>query len=205
VKCEHKISNRQPTFATITAISVLLRGGYALGGVLPRYVRLLLEADQTVGRQAAGLRPETADFSLLPPRFDAPLGNVLHDLHIENVGSILVDSNKYPDAFLQNVVPFLAAVLIQNRQWIVSELPEHSILRSRIWPHIENLATRVLPPTQGFCEVTRYHQYTNVPPIYHQYTNDIPQIYQQYTTNIQTIYHQYITTNISPPIYRQSR
>lgn len=34
----------------ISAVSALLRAGYTLGGVLPRYVALILQGDQNVGR-----------------------------------------------------------------------------------------------------------------------------------------------------------
>ena len=51
------------------SVGVLLRGGWTLGGKLPRYVAALLKGDQTCGRYLCGLPANELELSLLLPRF----------------------------------------------------------------------------------------------------------------------------------------
>jgi hypothetical protein len=53
----------------MSAVSGILRAGYQLGGVLPKYVATIMRGDENVGRSICGLNNQTLDYTLLPPRF----------------------------------------------------------------------------------------------------------------------------------------
>lgn len=66
-----------------SAMAALIRAGYSLGQILPKYVQQMLRGDQSVGRTISGLDPHSSDIGLLPPRFashaDLPLAEMIAD------------------------------------------------------------------------------------------------------------------------------
>jgi hypothetical protein len=126
----------------------LLRAGYHLGGVLPKYVGQTVEGDQSTGRLLCGLPAQTCDHALLPPRFASP-GHI-------SFGVLLPDFESYPEQF-KSCVPFLVASLVYHSSWLLEHLPHgHPLFISRFWRNGFNLqlARHVLAPVHMQCPVT---------------------------------------------------
>jgi len=132
----------------VSVISALLRAGYTLGGVLPKYIALAIAGDQNVSRLLCGLPYNSEDYAALPPRFKVDVA--------EEWGELVNDWNEYPKSF-QRVIPFLLASVVFHAQWLKATLPrEHPLFRTRFWSHgtHERLADKVLPPTRMRCTET---------------------------------------------------
>lgn len=131
-----------------STISTLLRAGYLLGGVLPRYVALAIEGDCNVSRILCGLPAQSEDLSLLPPRF-APNQNI-------NWSEMVCDIDSYPTAF-QSCIPYLIASVVYHAEWLKKTLPRtHSLFQSRFWRSNQHnlLQASVLPPVRMHCSAT---------------------------------------------------
>lgn len=131
-----------------SAIAGLLRAGYSLGGVLPRYVRQMLAGDQSVGRTVCGLSPQSVDFSLLPPRFAS--------VEAVNFGEFVCDLQTYPANF-SLVIAHCVASVVHHTDWLVANLPaDHPLFLSRYWrgSYFSKLRSSVLPPVRMHCPVT---------------------------------------------------
>lgn len=132
----------------VSAVSGMLRAGYTLGGVLPRYVALILQGDQNVGRALSGLPIQSSDFSMLPARFKS-----IEDI---NWCEFVCDYKQYPGCFVP-CIPYLVAAVVHHRAWLVEHLPDtHKLFSSRFWRngYQEKLASRILAPTRMSCSVT---------------------------------------------------
>jgi len=132
-----------------SAIAGLLRAGYSLGGVLPRYVRQMVAGDQSVGRTLCGLVPQSVDFSLLPPRFPS--------IESVNFGNFVSDLRAYPAGF-SHVIAHCVASVVHHTDWLVATLPpDHPLFLSRYWRggYFNSLRASVLPPTRMHCPVTQ--------------------------------------------------
>jgi hypothetical protein len=135
-----------------SAIAAILRGGWTLGGVMPKYVRQMLEGDETVGRLLCGLPAQTADVAILPPRWMPGRGAATYAV----VANIVEDINNYPTQF-RRVLPHLLASAVFHAEWIRKYLPlEHPIFQSRFWreKHYASLREFLLPPCHRYCSVT---------------------------------------------------
>jgi hypothetical protein len=103
--------------------AVCLRTGWALGGVLDRYIRYESAGDQYVGRVASGL-PNDARFSVLPPYF-------------KEVNEFVLNSIKkcfpffYNDPSLFGIIIYCLASVVHHHDWLVETLTlDHSIFNS---------------------------------------------------------------------------
>lgn len=132
----------------VSAVSGMLRAGYTLGGVLPRYVALILQGDQNVGRALSGLPIQSSDFSMLPARFKST-----DDI---NWCDFVCDYRQYPASFVP-CIPYVVAAVVHHRAWLVEHLPDtHKLFSSRFWRngYQEKLASRILEPTRMSCSHT---------------------------------------------------
>ncbi len=132
----------------VSAVSGMLRAGYTLGGVLPRYVALILQGDQNVGRALSGLPIQSSDFSMLPARFKSADGI--------NWCDFVCDYRQYPASFVP-CIPYVVAAVVHHRAWLVEHLPDtHKLFSSRFWRngYQEKLASRILEPTRMTCAHT---------------------------------------------------
>jgi hypothetical protein len=106
-------------------IAGLLRGGYSIGTLLPRYIALLIQGDQTVGRTLCGLPPNDADSTLLPPRFASTDGIAF--------GEMVNELDSYPAGF-RHCVPYFVASLVHHAGWLKETLPAaHPLFTTRFW------------------------------------------------------------------------
>lgn len=139
-----------------SAIACLLRAGYSLGGVLPRYVRQMIAGDQCVGRTLCGLPPQSVDFSLLPARFADPT--------VVNFRNFVCDLEAYPVSFA-GVIPYCVAAVVYHTEWLQKTLPPtHPLFMSRYWrgKYYESLQPLVLGPCRMECPITHMRA-TGVP------------------------------------------
>ena len=72
----------------LSAISALLRGGWSIGGLLPRYIMQLMHADEVIGRTACGLPPYELELAMLPARFKPTA--------VVEFANIITDYSSYP-------------------------------------------------------------------------------------------------------------
>jgi hypothetical protein len=129
-------------------IAGLLRGGYSIGTLLPRYIALLIQGDQSVGRTLCGLPPNDADSTLLPPRFASTDGIAF--------GEMVNELDSYPAGF-RHCVPYFVASLVHHAGWLKETLPAaHPLFTTRFWRmgFPESLKGQVLPPVRMSCPVT---------------------------------------------------
>jgi hypothetical protein len=113
-----------------SVISVWLRAGWLLGGVIPLYIQLEEGGDEKVGRVVAGLNPMNATFGTLPARFN--ITNTDSATAID-WNEIIVNLNLYPKSF-RIVIPYLIAAVVHHSAWITNNIPNtHPIFRSRFW------------------------------------------------------------------------
>lgn len=132
----------------VSVISALLRAGYTLGGVLPKYIALAIAGDQNVSRLLCGLPYNSPDYAALPPRFKVDVTEVW--------GELVNDWNEYPKSF-QRVIPYLLASVVYHSTWLTDTLPRsHPLFRTRFWSHNmhKKLKDKVLPPTRMRCAET---------------------------------------------------
>jgi len=132
----------------VSIISALLRAGYTLGGVMPKYIALAIAGDQNVSRLLCGLPFNSADYATLPPRFKKDVD--------EDWGELVNDWSEYPKSF-QRVIPYLLASVVHHAQWLKATFPtDHPLFRTRFWSHGAHvrLAEQVLPPTRMHCSET---------------------------------------------------
>lgn len=101
--------------------ALCLRTGWALGGVQDRYLRYEAAGDCHVGRCAAGLRPDSAEFAILPPFF------MRHNDNIE-VGVRVVFPNAPKN--LSRILEFCLASLVYHFEYLSDNLTPNHPLRS---------------------------------------------------------------------------
>lgn len=131
-----------------SAISALLRAGYLLGGVMPRYVALAIEGDCNVSRILCGLPAQSEDLSLLPVRFK-PNQRV-------NWSDFICDLDSYPAEF-QACIPYLVASVVYHSDWLLKQLPStHGLFQTRFWRagYHTSLRDSILAPVRMFCPKT---------------------------------------------------
>lgn len=98
-----------------------MRTGWALGGVQDRYLRYEAAGDCHVGRCAAGLRPDSAEFAVLPPFFMRRNDNI-------EAGVRVVFPNAPPN--LARVLEFCLASLVYHFDYLDQNLAANHALRS---------------------------------------------------------------------------
>jgi hypothetical protein len=129
-------------------IACLLRGGWQLGGVLPKYVRQMLNGDQAAGRLVCGLPPNLVEFSLLCARFKL----------VQTIAwsEFVPYYDVYPVGF-QQVIPYLIASVVFHNDDLLRLLPKnHAFFTSRYvrYNYFDALKSLLLQPTLMHCDVT---------------------------------------------------
>lgn len=128
----------------VAAITSILRGGWVIPGVLPRYIRKLLEGDQQVGRKVSGLPSHSIDFTLLPAQFRPDINLPWSD--------VIPNYERYPYCF-QECIPFLVAAVVYHFDYLNEILefqPNHPLILSPLWTKsgvLKIFQSALLPPT----------------------------------------------------------
>ena len=107
-----------------STIAVYLRALWSLGNTQNRYLFQSDATDCQVGRCAAGLPTDHADFMVLPPHFKKE-----DEEGVYNLLRTLPNWDKYPKSF-QQVVPYLFASLVYHEPYLRGVLPSNHPLWS---------------------------------------------------------------------------
>ena len=137
-----------PTHRLVNAVSLWLRAGWSLGGVIPLHIFTFKTAEIKAGRSICRLSPVDADFSILPPRF-----KVNATVHFADT---VVGYETYFANF-KIVIPYIIASIVHHQQFLIDNLPtDDPLFQSRIW--INGLQIQwqnlILPPCRVRCQET---------------------------------------------------
>jgi hypothetical protein len=134
-----------------SSFSVLLRGGWTIGGVIARYIKQDAAGDQFVGRTVCGLNPHSAEFAAVSPHFpivDEEITNA-----VQTVFPFLHSREN-----LREILLFCLANLVFHEQFLTSNLPSShpyflspiislsSSLKQRVTISGDSLKTTGIPP-----------------------------------------------------------
>ncbi len=111
-----------------SGFEILLRGGWPLGQLQSKGIKIGNDRDTFLGRVVAMVRqkPDVA-MTMLPPHFaDADLPTALLD-------AAMTQFIHYPNSF-KRVIPYLLASLVYHKNWLQRNLPSsHPLFRENIW------------------------------------------------------------------------
>ena len=104
--------------------SVLMRGEWSLGKVLDVYWRYSMIGDTYLGRCLAGLDPDSADFSILPPHFTCGMENkFVHEGMRICFGGIL--DHFGGDGVEGPLLLFLASI-VYHSEWLLTHIADNN-------------------------------------------------------------------------------
>jgi hypothetical protein len=156
----HSFRKGATTYATSGSVggpsgfSVLLRGGWNLGGVISRYLKIECAGDQFVGRVLAGLPLDDPQFAVVPPSF-LQINEAVREAVFRMFGHCEIFENP------KEVLFYCLASLLYHSTYILSEFPKnHPIFNTYIFANINHLNT--LKPLLDVSE--NRIQATGVPP-----------------------------------------
>jgi hypothetical protein len=135
-------------------VSLFRRASWALPSLIEIYAHYSICADQTMGRAAAGLDPNTEDFNLLPPRFKESVVDVLSD---GTWGDVVVGFEHLQD-HVKPVVEMLIASVVRHTDFLRTNLGvEDPIFKNKLYQ--SNLCVRLqshlLPECHMECGITK--------------------------------------------------